>query len=110
MTTTDDRYDVVTGIRTVTQNNGDGTGTRTVYSASGAVASTTSVTGLYVAPIDDRNALTLRQQADAALTTNATYIALTAPTAAQTAAQVKMLTRELNGLIRLTLGRLEATT
>lgn len=56
------------------------------------------------------NQQTILQQAAAALDSNATFLALTAPTAAQNAGQVRALTRQVNGLIRLTLRKLDSTT
>lgn len=47
------------------------------------------------------NRRALITKAQAALTTNATYLALAAPTTAQNTAQIKALTREVNALIRL---------
>lgn len=55
------------------------------------------------------NGATIRTQAATALDTNATYLAIAAPTNAQIAAQVKALTRQSNGLIRLTIGQLDST-
>jgi hypothetical protein len=52
----------------------------------------------------------LRDRARAALTTNATFLALGTPTAAQNAAQVRALTRQTNALARLLLGLLDDTT
>lgn len=55
------------------------------------------------------NEETLRQQALAALATNRTYIARSSPTAAQQTAQVKALSQQHNGIIRLLLGLLDGT-
>ncbi len=50
----------------------------------------------------DKNETTLRTQAASGLADNATFLALTAPTNAQTLAQVKALTRQMDALITLT--------
>lgn len=65
-----------------------------------------------VKPLDPAvaNANDLQTKVQAALTTNATYLALASPTAAQTTAQVKALTREISALIRLTQNLLDDTT
>lgn len=52
------------------------------------------------------NADTLRSRAAIALTTNANYLAIAAPSNIQVAAQVRALTKETNALIRLLLGLL----
>lgn len=52
---------------------------------------------------------TLRQQALTALAANRTYIGRASPTAAQQTAQIKALTQQNNGLIRLLLGLLDGT-
>jgi hypothetical protein len=52
------------------------------------------------------NRQTVAQRAQAALNANATFLALATPSAAQTTAQVKTLTKECNALIRLLLGLL----
>ena len=49
------------------------------------------------------NALALNAKANAALAANATFLALGAPTNPQVLAQVQLLTREVNALIRLAL-------
>ncbi len=55
------------------------------------------------------NRRTIEQQATDALATNRTFAGIASPTAAQTTAQVKALTRQTNGVIRLLLGQLDAT-
>lgn len=55
------------------------------------------------------NEQTLRTQARAALDANRTYLALATPTVAQTTAQVKALTRQVQALIRFTLDDLSGT-
>lgn len=55
------------------------------------------------------NQRTIRTAAANALATNRTYIGTASPTAAVTTAQVKALSRQMNGLIRLTLGQLDGT-
>lgn len=57
----------------------------------------------------DANVNTIRLAAAGALATNKAYVALAAPTAAQTTAHVKALSRQQNGIIRLLLGQLDAT-
>lgn len=58
----------------------------------------------------ETNRGTLRAKADAALTGNATFLAIAAPTNAQTLAQVQLLTKESNALIRLVLDKLDSTS
>lgn len=55
----------------------------------------------------EANAATLRTQAGNALAANRTYLALAAPTNAQVAAQVRLLTQETTALVRLVLGALD---
>lgn len=90
-------------------DNEDGAGTRTTYDAKGAVIDTQPVSGLYVEPPEVKTERTIRQAVDAALATNATFLAIATPTAAQTTVQVKALTRQMNGLIRLAVARYDAT-
>lgn len=54
------------------------------------------------------NRETLTAKAEAALAANATFLALGSPTNAQTLAQVRLLTRENNALIRLALNLLDS--
>lgn len=56
------------------------------------------------------NQATIISQAQGALTTNATYIALASPTTAQNTAQIKALSQQVDKLIRLALGLFDATT
>lgn len=54
------------------------------------------------------NAATIRSRAASALTANAAFLALATPTAAQTAAQIRALTRQVDGLIRLAISALDS--
>jgi hypothetical protein len=56
------------------------------------------------------NQQTLLQKAGNALANNATYLGLGTPTNAQVVAQVAALTRQVNALIRLTIGQLDSTS
>lgn len=60
-------------------------------------------------PVDAANADALRAKAASALQANAAFLALAAPTNAQTVQQVQTLTRECNALIRLLIGALDTT-
>jgi len=51
----------------------------------------------------------LRSRAQAALATNATFLAKASPTAAEVTAEVKALARQMDGVIRLALGLLDTT-
>ena len=53
------------------------------------------------------NSATIRQQANTALDSNRTYLAIASPTNAQVVAQVRALTQQMNGVIRLVLGKLD---
>ena len=66
-------------------------------------------TTLVPVPRELVNADAIRATALNALAANRTYVALATPTAAQTTAQVKALTRQMNGVIRLLLNQLDGT-
>jgi hypothetical protein len=51
----------------------------------------------------------IRDRARSALATNATFLAITSPTNAQNATQIKALTRECSALIRLLLSLTDTT-
>lgn len=91
-------------------DNGDGTGTRTVYDADGNVTSTEQVTGLPVERAEDRNQRTVEDRLRSALDANRTYLAIATPTAAQQRAQVARLTRQNTALIRRLLRDLTDTS
>lgn len=57
----------------------------------------------------ESNRTTLTTQARAALAGNRTFLANASPTNAQTLAQVKALTRQMNAVIRLVVGDLSGT-
>ncbi len=60
--------------------------------------------------VAETNRRALLSKAQNALTANATYLAISAPTSAQNTAQVKALTREVNALIRLAVRALDTTS
>lgn len=61
-------------------------------------------------PTRDANRTALQEKAAQALSVNAAFLAIASPTNVQTLAQVKALTRECNGLIRLALNLLDDTS
>jgi len=58
----------------------------------------------------EANSTTIRTQAEAAMAGNRTFLAIASPTQAQTLAQVKALTRQSQGLIRLALNKFDDIT
>ena len=58
---------------------------------------------------DQANSATIRTQAETALANNRTYLQIASPTNAQVVAQVRALTQQNNGVIRLVLGKLDGT-
>lgn len=91
-------------------DNGDGTGTRTVYNEAGQVVSTGAVTGLPIPDPTDVAARTIEDRLRRALDANRTYLAIDTPTAAQQRAQVARLTRQNTALIRRLLRDLTDTS
>lgn len=59
-------------------------------------------------PTEQFNAETITERAVAALADNAAFLDIEAPTNAQALAQIKALTRQANGLIRLALQRFDS--
>jgi SRSO17 transposase len=55
------------------------------------------------------NQQALAGKAQAALTTNATFLGLASPSTAQNTAQVQALTRQVNALVRLVLDQFDTT-
>lgn len=60
--------------------------------------------------VEETNADLLRSKVATALATNATFLAIATPTAAQITAQVQRLTRECSAVIRLLVVQLDDTT
>jgi hypothetical protein len=60
-------------------------------------------------PAIDATIATIGARANAALAANATYQAIASPTNAQVVAQVALLTKEVNGIIRLMMGLYDTT-
>lgn len=73
-----------------------------VYTADGQMVSTYDTD-------PDGNESTIREQAQQSLAANRTYLALTSPTAGQNAQQIKALTRQMNGVLRLLLNQFDGT-
>jgi len=55
----------------------------------------------------NENKKAVNEKAQQALTANAAYLAIPAPTAAEVRSQTELLTKEVNGLIRLLINRLD---
>jgi hypothetical protein len=96
--------DDVTRIATLFDKAGAQTGTRPFTSAEN-----TRADAVAAAAAAGANRVTIESQVAAAITANKAYVALASPTNAQTTAQVKALSRQLNGVMRLLTGQLDAT-
>lgn len=70
---------------------------------------TAAATAAAAQAVLDGNAATLTSRATTALTANTTFLAVTAPSNVQVAAQVALLTQECSALIRLLLHQLDST-
>ena len=90
-----------------TVDNGDGTGTRTVYDEAGKPVETVEVKDLPVVPPEEKVRASIEDRLRQALDNNRTYLALPAPTAAQQRKHTERLTRQTNALIRQVLGLLD---
>jgi hypothetical protein len=73
--------------------------------ANGGVVETVTVP----VPPEAVNADTLQQRTKAAMAANRTFLALSSPSAAQNAQQIKALTRQVQALIRFTLADFDGT-
>lgn len=62
-----------------------------------------------VADLSGQRAATISGNAEAALAVNAAFLANGSPSSVEVVAQVRVLTRECSGLIRLLLGRLDSS-
>jgi hypothetical protein len=98
-------YDGTSGLYTSWDTNGVQTAQRAL--TAGEIA---QLAAQDAAATSDANKATIQSRAQAALTANATFLALASPTNAQTLAQVQMLTKECGGLIRLALNVLDSTS
>lgn len=79
------------------------------------IIETVTANGKTVQTIDKPNSLGANREeiltkARAALTTNATYLAISSPSAAQNTAQAKALTRQMNAVIKYLLSDFANTT
>lgn len=92
--------------RTLIETLDDGTKVYEVTTDAGRVI-IHDHTGLFTQ--EETNRSEIESKARDALVANRAFIAIASPSNAQNAAQLKALTRQVNGLIRLTLGDLEGT-
>lgn len=99
------------------QEYDDVAGTFTTWDTNGVQISQRALTADEVALLASESAVitgttnqaTLQSRAQSALAANATFLGLASPTQAQTLAQVQLLTKECNALIRLALNLLDST-
>jgi hypothetical protein len=98
------------------KEHNDDLSTYTTWNDAGAVVEqrpytaeeTAIAAALAAATTTDTNRSTIEQRAQQALAANETFLALASPTNAQNAAQIKLLTRECQGLIRLAIKALDS--
>lgn len=111
------RYAIVTTdgvVQTVIEHDGDPAAI-TVPPGASAVPVTVSdpaesggtYAGGTFSPRPPRNEDVIGQRLDAALDANRAYLALASPTLGQTGAQIRALTQQLNGLLRLMRNRVD---
>jgi len=99
------------------EEHNDATSIVTTWNDAGAVTDTRPYTAAELAAVATEvvettlrtNRTTIEGRAVTAVTANNTFLAIGTPSTAQNAAQIKLLTRECNGLIMLLLNRLDTT-
>jgi hypothetical protein len=92
---------------TSTVTTWDDTGTQT-GSRAYTPAETAAALAEATARTASANQVTIEQRAQTALAANETFLAIASPSNAQNAAQIKLLTRECQGLIRLAIKALDS--
>ena len=98
------QLDSVTQVAALFNDKGVQTGTRALTAAEVALLAQDNVQAAAFA-----NKATLTTRGLTALDANKTFLAIASPTNAQVSAQVRALTQQMNGVIRLVLNKMDAT-